>query len=231
MSKVLIIGTIHQSTKKYTAMDLYNVLVQYNPDVIYEELPPEMHVDPSEKNIPFGEELESQESCAITWYCRKYKIPVIPVDLPKRNELFIQTISSDGLKKVYTILASLLEGGALSINFHARLYEYFHTLKEQQRLCGDSDIGEINGPLMDSLVLSKHQLVHSVCIPILSSYSKEVGLDNYLKNYEQWFTNRELYMAKAIRDSYSQYTRPVFPVGIEHRPGLSDKLSDISTLL
>lgn len=213
MSNLIIIGTIHQSTKNYSAIDLFNAIEEIKPDVIFEELPFELHVDPKDKTIPFGEELEGQEGSAIKWYFDKYSVPAIPVDLPNRNELYKKNISQEGLINNFNLLKEFKE--------------YFEIIESQKELSLTGNIRDINSEKMDALVFRKRKLTNEFCIPFLD---KKLPGENYMKKYEKWFNERETYMAKAIKKQMESFKKAVFPVGVEHRIGLQKRLGDLAIL-
>ena len=220
MSNLIIIGTIHQSTKNYPAVDLFNAIEKIRPDVIFEELPTELHVEPIDKIIPFGEELEGQEGSAIKWYFDKYKIPVIPIDLPNRNELYKKNISQEGLIANFKILKESAK------DFH-KIEEYFEITERQKELSLIGNITDINSEKMDTLVLRKRELINEFCIPFLD---KNLQNQNYIKKYEDWFDERESYMANTVKKQMKNFEKAVFPVGAEHRVTLLYRLGDLATL-
>ncbi len=224
MTKLIIIGTIHQSTQRYTALDLYKAIEQIRPEVIFEELPPEMHKNTMQKSIPFGEELEGQEGSAINWYHQEHTCTVIPVDLPNRSKIFAKKISSDGYGKAFSFLHNILTSSKPTKDERDKLKLYFATVERQREMANKGTIREINSNDMDKLITIKHTTAIGTCIPILEKYSADKNLAIYWKNYEEWFEKRENYMAAQIIKHLKKFTCAVFPVGADHRVGLYQKL-------
>jgi pheromone shutdown protein TraB len=230
MTKLVIVGTIHQSSKHYSTMDLFNALEQIRPEIIFEELPPELHTAPELKELPFDEELEDQEGSAIKWYFDKYHVPVIPVDLPNRNQIYSEQVSAENYKNAYMFLRMLLTSNKLKIDEAEALRLYFEIVENQRKLADAGSINDINSEVMDELVVNKHRMALDVCIPLLTKYSGDRHFAHSWRSYEKWFEEREKYMVGQILGHLNHVNCAVFPVGADHRIGLHKRLKSYSRL-
>jgi len=220
MKRLILIGTVHQSTKSYSALDLYNILESVRPDVIFEELPPELHEDQKTIKIPFGEENKSQERAANYWYFQKHHIPIVPVDLPGRNQLYNASVN----KELYIFWAHLLNDKKTSLEDRNKLNEYFSALKKQKNICETKTSIEINSEVMDNLLKIKRKFLSVTGLILIDKYSNDQSLKNYFEEQKKWTEVREKHMVKTIIENMKKYNHGVFPVGADHRIGLKEKL-------
>jgi len=224
VKRIVIIGTIHQSTKNYSALDLFKILEKIQPDIIFEELPPELAEDQTKINIPFGKWCEFQERAANHWYFNKYNIPIIPVDLPNRNQLY----NESGTKELYLFWSQLLNDKRLNLEEKINLEEYFSVLEEQRMMCENKTAKEINSPKMDSLVAIKRNFLRGLGPTLIDKYSYDQKMKEYLEKLNIWTESREEHMTQEMIKYMKKYKNGVFPVGADHRPGLIEKLKQHS---
>lgn len=104
------------------------------PSAIFVKIPPEMFVKPERKSIPFGEDLEGQKGSAIKWYFDKHPIPIIPIDLSKRNKIYTKSVTADGYREAFKFLQSLLGSSKLVSSESQALEAYFETVNKQRIL-------------------------------------------------------------------------------------------------
>lgn len=215
---ITIIGTIHQGTKFFSTLDLFNKLNEIKPEIIFEESPKDLYTHPKNISLPFGKELGSMEKTAIKWYYDKHKIKTIPVDLPKRDEIFKNTIGKQNFENVYFFFKNILYTNKLNKTEHKKLNRYMLLIEKQQRLALSGNMKDINGKKMERIILEKRNLMKTICIEILNKYLNDKKYMNTFQNYITWMEKREDYMTKEILKYLTTYKRLVFIVGVDHKP-------------
>ncbi len=224
MRQLTLLGTIHQNTEKYNSQHLYDVIEKAHPEVLFEELPPEMFTPIESRVITEESESVAQEFTAITKYEQTNNIKVFPIDLPDRNKIYAETITSEGQKKVFNFLYLLQSNPQISNTEKESLEHYFDVLDEQKKLTEEGTFSQVNSGRMSSLVREKHLFQKYIGVMLLDKYSDDKSLKQVLMNYEKWFEDREMHMESVLYKWMQKFSIGVAVVGADHVIGLFEKL-------
>ncbi len=83
---IVIVGTVHKKTDKFTSQGLYSIMERVKPDLILVELDssfftPLMSIKPEFQHV-------SLENAAVSDYQKAYNIPIRPYDIEGRNKIY-----------------------------------------------------------------------------------------------------------------------------------------------
>jgi hypothetical protein len=86
MKRIILFGTAHEKNGKCNIEELYNILLEIKPDIIFEEIPTSMF-DDIYNEYKFYDTLEVS---SVRKYLEKYSIRHIPVDIIKHDKTIIE---------------------------------------------------------------------------------------------------------------------------------------------
>lgn len=86
MTRVSIIGTVHEDVGHANSSELLAILLRIQPEVIFLEMPPSAHAD------YFGGHRSNLESTAVSQYQALHQVDLVPVDLPTPAAEFFSNI-------------------------------------------------------------------------------------------------------------------------------------------
>jgi hypothetical protein len=87
-TEIVVVGTVHEATAKYTAQDLLQILQKVRPDVVLYEYPADMMTPDFEfKSVAKG----SLEQEAVLEYVKQSGAKIRPYDIDGRNVYYART--------------------------------------------------------------------------------------------------------------------------------------------
>ncbi|MBZ4191567.1 hypothetical protein [Niabella beijingensis] len=196
MYNITLLSSFHRELGKCNSTELYKIIEEIRPDVIFEELPPDIF------NIIYNEDWNPQslEAITIKKYLRTYQIEHFPVDTCEKNET--------DLFSGYDIISN-------------RNIEYLEFFKQHLSFISQHGYSFLNSDNCVKLIDKMHILEESVLLDmndtkLLHQYKSDRELDN----------RRENEMLDNIYNYSKQYPydRALFICGAEHRKTIKQKI-------
>ena len=207
MKKITLIGTMHEEVGKCNGNELYDILENIKPDVIFEETSRYANTLTYKRGI----EPNSPFSRSIQKYVQNNNARCIPVDNLEKQDF-------DEFLNVFAV--SIMEK---NIN-NNELHEVFDFLTEYMSKNG---IIGMNTEYFDNLNKQKHKL----CEEYIKNYKIEI-LDKYYEYKNYTYSQREEKMIEMINIFAKENKRfnAVFVIGADHRLTIIDKLRNIENI-
>jgi len=203
MYNITLIGTRHEELGRCNSNELYKIIENINPEIIFEEIPPsyfeKYYIIKNHKNL---------ESNVINKYLEHYSIKNISVDS--------ENIPSESLVQKYNALHNRIEGLTDTNGFHYR------TLTDQYR----SQIAIYGFIYLNCIYCINY---YNEITKAIENGLQKINKDDLFQTYELWKDineNRENEMLRNIYD-YSKahsYNRAIFTIGAGHRKSLMQKI-------
>jgi len=203
MYNITLIGTRHEELGRCNSNELYKIIENINPEIIFEEIPPsyfeKYYITKSHKNL---------ESDVINKYLEIYNAKNIPVDS--------ENIPSESLVQKYNNLHKRIEGLVDTNGFHYR------TLTGQYL----SQIETYGFIYLNCIYCINY---YNEITKAIENGLQKINKDDLFQTYELWKDineNRENEMLRNIYD-YSKahsYNRAIFTIGAGHRKSLMQKI-------
>lgn len=200
MYRITLIATGHKEHGICNSNELYKIIEQVNPDIIFEELSP-----PGFAAIYEGPRSDTLETKTIKLYLKKYPIAHFPVDLDG-NELVDRRFKIE--------IVEMLELFAGSPGYND-LSIQLNNLSEQL------GFSYLNNEQCRELLKSKHLLEEVIL--------RNMNYEKLFQTYNRWLEINDLRENAMIRNIYkysdlNKYKRALFLVGAEHRESIIDKI-------
>jgi hypothetical protein len=203
MNSINLVCTRHQELGKCNSKELYQIIENINPEIIFEEIPPSFfdkyYVTKSESNL---------ESNTINEYIKKYKIVQVPVD---SDDVPSHTFFEQ-LKKIY----GRIEG---QIDINGFNYRNF---TDRNRIL----IEKVGFKYLNSI---EHSYMNNKIFDAIENGLQKLNDEKLILVFQSWKENiekREIQMLKNIYN-YCQSTnfeRAIFTIGAAHRKSLIEKI-------
>jgi hypothetical protein len=205
MYNITLIFSMHIQIGKCNSEELYCIIKNENPEIIFEEFDVLRNEDEYYKNGHYKSQKESTlETIAIMKYIENHKVKYVPVDTYE-----ITNFPRNMYKKI-----SLANG------------DYDKLFKENIILSGQNGFQYINSIDCNNLIEKLHMIEEEVL---------ENTIDNKLiEDYNSWkiiTNNRDIEMIKNIY-KYSKkynYNNAVFITGAEHRKSILEKINEFNS--
>ncbi|NEM97774.1 hypothetical protein [Pontibacter burrus] len=203
MSLVTLIGTCHQPNGMCNSNELYNIILQINPDVIFEEIP--------QRKFNFiyqGETRDSLETFTIKRVLKSKPILHIPVDMD------IDSISEIGLRNDYGVIYNLIREHSEE---YCKLLSKFAYMADQ-----------IGFPFLNSAQgIDLSERMKALELAVLTQLKDDIALEVY----KIWLDFNDMRVDTMIANIYSyasvhSFKNALFFVGAEHRKPIIDKVSN-----
>lgn len=202
---VTLVATRHNELGMCTSHSLCQILVELNPDVIFEEIPPSLH-----DLYYIGEVRTNLESAAISRYTQDYEAIQVPVDS--------DDVPPEEFFNAQKKFNRRIEGLTSEHGFHYRNItdrvknnSFNHGFRYLNSIYIDNGYAEINKAIRGGL--------------------GEIGDVSLIQSYQEWLDvndKREHHMLKTIYE-YSQNNRfdqAVFTIGSAHRKAVIAKIEE-----
>ncbi|WP_299368281.1 hypothetical protein [Winogradskyella sp.] len=200
--KITLIGTTHKEKGLCNSNELFKIIDEISPDVIYEELPPDHFREFYQKHVK-----NSLEAKAINKYVQKKPIPHIPVDI----------------KSIGVLDAKLKNKISNTLSIFDNNPDYLNLIYQHKILTHKHGFPYLNSQecmnLFDHIELLEKNMVKQINEPELS------------KTYKLWkdlHEKRENTMLKNIND-YGMKFKPknaLFLLGSAHRKSIIEKVKN-----
>lgn len=222
MHNITLIATIHSENGKCNSDELYKLLEDVNPEVIFDELPmhfSEMYYSDS-FDMYYANNILLNRRCpviplevkCVKKYKQKYNVKIIPVDIDLRQELpkYQDEIS-------FMILTFLKYEGYKKLN------------NEKETLIGLEGFHYLNSDKFLDFLDTKEVMEKSI---MESDIQKNRLFDIYKLFHAEEYDNRENAMLENIYN-YSKgnhYNQAVFLLGAEHKKSIMRKITQFEKL-
>ncbi len=203
MSSVIFISTCHKEHGICNSNELYKIIEQIHPDIIFEELSPTGFTA-----IYQGTRSDTLETNSIKLYLRKYDIDHFPVDL-EGNKLVDKHLKND-IIEMFKIFGSSQE--------YVYLSDQLVAISEQL------GFKYLNTDQCMELLKRRHQMEELIL--------KMKKNEKLFRTYKVWLAIVDLRETEMINNIYKYYNhnmfdKALFLVGAEHRQTIMDKILKI----
>ena len=209
---ITLIATAHKENGLCKPIELYNIIEQIKPDVIFEEHSPR-GFDAIYKN---GLPSDSPETNAILLYLKKYPIEHFPVDVDE--DLLVDINGNKLVDNQFMIkVNSMFERFKQNIEYNElSIRLYYSTNKRGFQFLNSNQCTEL---LRDKNLLEERLL-------------KEINDEKLTQTFRRWMYIIDLREKEMLKNIYSycnqkKYENALFLVGAEHRWPLIEKISRI----
>jgi hypothetical protein len=200
MYNITLIATVHREIGICNSTELYKIIEQVNPDIIFEEL----FVD-SFMAIYEGLRNDTLETKTIKRYLQKHRIKHIPVDIDG-NKLIDIALKND-IEKMFDVFYNSVE--------YDKLLNQRTVSTEQQGFLflNSSQCREI----MERLHLLEEEILRTI---------NNAKLFQTYKSWLEIINKRENEMIKNMYNysTLTKYNRAIFLIGAEHKKPVKDKI-------
>ncbi len=211
MSTITLIATSHKEEGLCNSKELFKIIEQKAPDVIFEEIPPQKF-----EGVYAGTRHASLEVKAIKEYLQKYPgVHHYPVDL-------------DIEQAIEKAIKQEVEGIPLICNDYSEEYHYLNGL--QSMLTDKYGFRYLNSDLCSEQILRRKVLERQI-LDALKMDENQKAMDHERLDvaYKQWLDQNDDRENEMLRNIYSymeqkKYDRALFLVGAAHRKPLMQKI-------
>ncbi len=234
MTNIIIIGTLHKNTKKYTGDTLYQILVDIEPSCILEELSDEFYTESGE--LKKARNNESQEDYALNKYEQLKTIKIKPYDIYNRQEQIKNIKLFKNYKDLFTDINKLLKKKALSENETKIISDAYAAMKKRDRFIRRNKCKRINSIELDKIIIEKEEKWNRVIMEVIPN--NEILKEYYsfcIADAVFWNERTAAMVQNILNKSKNERTVAVL-AGAEHRPELfmllklKEKANDIKIL-
>jgi len=205
MCKITLIATVHKERGSCNSKELYKLIAQITPDVIFEEL---SHHDFT--SIYRGLSSDTLETNTIKLYLKKNPISHFPVDLDG-NEL-PDKFHKKEIVEMFDILG------------HS--HEYNELLSQQYILSKRIGFQYLNS--------DQYRELSERRITLEKIILKNINHEKWIQTYKIWLDVIEMRENEMIKNIYNycdknRYSNAIFLIGAEHRKSIMDKTQKLET--
>ncbi|VBB38740.1 hypothetical protein TRIP_E130006 [uncultured Spirochaetota bacterium] len=234
MTNIVIIGTVHKNTKKYTGDTLYQILVDIEPSCILEELSDEFYTESGE--LKKARNTESQEDYALNKYEKLKAIKIKPYDIYNRQEQIRNIQLFKNYKDLFTDINRLLKKKALSENETKIINDAYEAMKKRDRFIRQNQCRRINSIDLDKIIIDKNAKWDRVVKEVLPYNEILKKYSSFCKADNKFWDERTAAMVQNILNKSKNERTVVVLAGVEHRPELfmllklGEKKNDITIM-
>ncbi len=207
MRKITVIGSLHDSNNNVNENTLYEILLGIQPDVIFEEIPPDIFSDVySNKRQDDGVEVS-----AVKTYLKQKDINHYPIDIPHLPQIATECDANAIESSIIKILKDT--------NCNTKLVSSLSKIRNQMYEFDMNGYSKINSKSYIKLVESQRKIVDK----ILYGYYPNMYYANKYEN-DFHFILRENYMAYRIANLIQEYGNAILLIGSLHLGTIIKKL-------
>ena len=223
-TEIVVIGTVHTTTPKYSAQDLVRILQKVQPDVILFELPADM-MTPTYEFMSITEGALEQQ--AVLDYVNQTAAVLRPYDIDDRNGFYERTGYFARERRCFQELGALLNSNGLGAEAQ-RIVVALDAAMARRDSLGQSDPATINSFQADTEISEKQWLMHQGIPEIVRLTPELQGCEELWNMSRAYWTRRHSEMLRNIRRFASEFEgqRLVVLCGYEHRYYLRSHLYD-----
>ena len=222
MTNIIIIGTLHKNTKKYTGDTLYNILVDIEPSCILEELSDEFYTESGE--LKKARNTESQEDYALNKYEKLKTIKIKPYDIYNRQEQIKNIQLFKNYKDLFTDIDKLLKKKYLSENETIIINDAYEAMKKRDRFINRNKCKRINSIDFDKIIIEKEEKWNKVIEEVIQNNKILKKYYNFCIADAIFWNERTVAMVQNILNKSKNERTVAVLAGAEHRPELFTKL-------
>jgi hypothetical protein len=225
---IVVVGTVHNKTEKFTAQKLYGIMERVKPDLILVELDssfftPSMSIKPEDLNA-------SLENSVVADYQKASGVPIRPYDIEGRNKIY-QDHKYFKLQKDLSKALNQADQDSLLRGESALLLDAIDRFDGIGRAFGTESPEVINSNICDVAMESKQyyggdgmlRIVSSV--PVLKQFTE---FATFKRDF--WITRNEAMVANIRSWAKSLHPKTILVLcGFEHMYFLRDKLKSDTT--
>lgn len=218
MTNIIIIGTLHKNSKKYTGDILYQILVAIEPSVILEELSDEFYTESGE--LKKARNIELQEDHALNKYEKLRNIPIKPYDIYNRQEQIKNIQLFKNYKDLFTDIDRLLKKKALSDNETRIINDAYEAMKKRDQFISRNRCKRINSIDFDKIIIEKEEKWNRVVKEVIPNNEMLKKYSSFCIADKIFWNERTAAMVQNIVNKSKNERTVVVLAGAEHRPEL-----------
>jgi len=226
-TELCIVGTMHNETSFINSDSIYNILQRVQPNVILIELDSTFFTKDFCFNLEkYPDLLSTNENIGANKYHSEYNVDLRPFDVTGRNDWYRKTNYFDNQDEMWNDVISLYENNELS----KRDNEDFELIRFVLNYSGMtfSSVKDMNVNMTIKYLSLREKIIYPKMVSIVENTEKLHKWIDFVRQWEAQWYERNAIMADNIKKIVSGYKnkRIVVLVGLEHKSGLLDLLSD-----
>lgn len=222
MYNITLIGTIHSENGQCNPDELYKILEEINPEVIFDELPPHeayRYYSESFDKYCVNQNLLNRhppevplEVKCVKRYMGNYDVDIFPIDIDLRQKL------SKYQEDVFFMIQTFFKDD-----------DYKKLDKENDALIAQEGFDHLNSDKFLDFLDKKEVLEQKI---MESDVQKDKLLDIYKLLHAEQIDNRENAMLESIYNysKENQYNQAVLLIGAQHRKSIKQKITEYEKL-
>ena len=223
-TEIVVVGTVHEATAKYTARDLLLILQKVRPDVVLYEYPADMMTPDFEfKSVDKG----SLEQEAALEYVKQSGAKIRPYDIDGRNVYYARTNFFARQKQCNEELDARVDAKKLSPEALGilDLLQAANARRDALRLSNPRDINSFRS---DAAIDEKQWMMNQGIPEIVRLTPELSGCETFWDQSRAYWVRRNNEMVRNIRRLADEFAgkRLVVLCGFEHRYYLRSHLYD-----
>jgi hypothetical protein len=223
-TEIVVVGTVHAATEKYTSQDLVRVLQRIKPDVILFEYPADMMTPGFEfKSI----EKDSLEQQAVLEYVKQTGAKIRPYDIDGRNAYYERTNYFARQRQCNLELNAQIDTKKLGAEAQ-KIVDALDVANARRDAMGKSDPMALNSFNADTAINDKQWLMSDGIPEIVRLTPGLKGCEAFWNASRAYWIRRNNEMLRNIRRFATEFAskRLVVLCGYEHRYYLRSHLYD-----
>lgn len=223
-TEIVVVGTVHAATAKYSSQDLVRIFQKVRPDVILYEYPADMMTAAFEFKSVSKDSLEQQ---AVLEYVKQTGAKIRPYDIAGRNAFYERTNYFARQRQGNQALSALIDAKGLSAEAQ-KIVDALDAADARRDAIGKSDPLTINSFQADAVIDEKQWLMNQGIPEVvrLTPALKDSGA--FWDLSRAYWIRRNNEMVRNIRRFAAEFPgkRLVVLCGFEHRYYLRSHLYD-----
>ena len=223
-TEIVVVGTVHAATEKYSAQDLVRILQRVKPDVILFEYPADMMTPGFEFKSVVKDALEQQ---AVLEYVKQTGAKIRPYDIDGRNAYYERTNYFARQRQCNQELNSQIDSKGLSADAQ-KIVDALDAANARRDVIGRSAPMAINSFQADAAISDKQWLANQGIPEIVRLTPGLKGCEEFWNASRAYWIRRNNDMLRNIKRFAAEFAgkRLVVLCGYEHRYYLRAHLYD-----
>ncbi len=223
-TEIVVVGTVHAATEKYSAQDLVGILQRIKPDVILYEYPADMMTPGFEFKSVLKDSLEQQ---AVLEYAKRTGAKIRPYDIDGRNAFYERTNYFARQRQCNQELNAQIATKGLSAEAQ-KVFDALRAANARRDAIGKSDPMAINSFQADAAINDKEWLANQGIPEIVRLTPDLRSCEAFWNASRAYWIRRNNEMLRNIRRLATEFAgkRLVVLCGYEHRYYLRSHLYD-----
>jgi hypothetical protein len=223
-TEIVVVGTVHSATAKYSVQDLVRILQQVKPDVVLFEYPADMMTPAFEFKSVAKDSLEQQ---AVLEYVKQTGAKIRPYDIDGRNGFYERTNYFARQRQCNQELGAQINSNGLNADAQ-RVVAALDAANARRDSLGQSEPRTINSFQADTAIDEKQWLMNQGIPEIVRLTPELRGCETFWNSSRAYWVRRNNGMLNNIRRLAAEFAgrRLVVLCGYEHRYYLRSHLYD-----